>query len=145
MTKPLYIAGPMTGIPQFNFPAFETAATALREAGYNITSPHENDTPEVQQAAWASADGQLDASGKIAGETWGDILARDVKLVADGVSGLVLLKGWGKSRGARLEAFVALLCGLPFYSFEPSQNDPLVPVPAGDVLHVINHVTRNAL
>jgi hypothetical protein len=135
----------MTHYPMFNFPAFEAAATALRAAGHDITSPHENDTPEVQAAAWASPDGKLDADGKIAGETWGDILARDVKLVADGVSGLVLLTGWGKSRGARLEAFVAILCGLPFYSFEPSQGDPLVPMAASDVLHVINHTTRNAL
>jgi hypothetical protein len=143
--KPKYLAGPMTGIAKFNFPAFEAAAKALRAAGYDITSPHENDTPEVQAAAWASPDGKLDATGKIAGETWGDILARDVKLVADEVSGVVLLTGWSKSRGARLEAFVAILCGLPFYSFEPSQNDPLVQMAPSDVLHVINHTTRNSL
>ncbi len=117
--KPLYLAGPMTGIPQFNFPLFDAAAKDLRSRGLLITSPHENDTPAVQAAAWASPDGKLDDAGKIAGETWGDILARDVKLVADECSGVVVLPGWGKSKGARLEVFVALQCKLPVFTYEP--------------------------
>ncbi len=111
MTKPLYLAGPMSGRPQFNFPVFHEAADSLRRWGYDIVSPAEIDSPEVQAAAMASPDGKLDDAGKIAGETWGDILARDVKLIADGVSGIVFLPGWTTSRGAKLEAFVALLTG----------------------------------
>ena len=45
---------------------------------------------------------------------------RDVKLVADHVQGVVFLPGWHKSRGARLEAFVALLCGHAFAEYCPS-------------------------
>ena len=111
MTKPLYLAGPMSGRPQFNFPVFHEAADSLRRWGYDIVSPAEIDSPEIQAAAMASPDGKLDDAGKIAGETWGDILARDVKLIADGVSGIVFLPGWTTSRGAKLEAFVALLTG----------------------------------
>jgi hypothetical protein len=106
-----YIAGPMTGIPQFNFPLFHAAAAALRAAGHEIVSPAEQDSPAVQVAAMASTDGALDADGKVAGETWGDILAKDVKLVADGIDGIIFLPDWHLSRGARLEAFVALLSG----------------------------------
>ena len=112
-TNAWYLAGPMTGIPQFNFPAFAAAAERLRAFGFTIVSPHEQDSPAVQKAALASTDGQLDANGQIAGETWGDILARDVKLVADGVAGVFVLPGWEKSRGARLETFVAHLTGKP--------------------------------
>ena len=126
--KPLYIAGPMTGIPQFNFPAFEAAVVALRAAGRAVTSPHENDTPAVQAAAWASPDGKLDHNGQVAGETWGDMLARDVKIVADECSGVVLLDGWQDSRGAKLEAFVAVLCGHPVYRFAPGEWGLLVEV-----------------
>jgi hypothetical protein len=115
--NPWYLAGPMTGIPMFNFPAFEAAAGYLRRRGMPIISPHEEDSPEVQAAAWASPDGKLDADGKIAGETWGDILARDVKLVADGVRGVILMNGWQKSRGARLEAFVAITCDKPVLTY----------------------------
>lgn len=109
-----YLAGPMTGYPQFNFPAFHAAAADLRAQGYEIISPAEQDSPAVQSEAIKSADGSLDANGKIAGETWGDILAKDVKLVADGVDGIIFLPGWEQSRGARLEAFVGLLCKRSF-------------------------------
>jgi len=116
MSKPWYIAGPMTGIPQFNFPAFSEAAAALRSNGFEIIAPHEQDSPDVQAAALKSLDGAL-VDGQIAGETWGQILSRDVRLIADRVGGIILLPGWEKSRGARLEAFVGLLCGHEFASY----------------------------
>lgn len=109
-----YLAGPMTGIPQFNFPAFDEAAARLRRYGFEVISPHEQDSPAVQEAARNSPDGKLDSNDRIAGESWGQILARDVRLVADDVDGIVFLPGWEKSRGARLEAFVGLLCSKQF-------------------------------
>lgn len=109
----------MTGYPQFNFPAFEAAAMKLRKRGYQVISPHEQDSPAVQKAALASKDGKLD--GSIAGETWGMILARDVRIVADECKGIVFLEGWAKSRGAKLEATVGLLCGHKFYSWDGKQ------------------------
>lgn len=38
----LYLAGPMTGLPEFNHPAFNAAAQALRLAGYRVFNPAEN-------------------------------------------------------------------------------------------------------
>jgi hypothetical protein len=108
-----YLAGPMSGIPQFNFPAFEEAAKVLRSRGMHIISPHEEDPPEMQAAAWASPDGKLTAEA-LAGHTWGETLARDVKLISDNVDGIVFLDRWWYSRGARLEAFVGLLTGKKF-------------------------------
>jgi hypothetical protein len=110
MTIKYYLAGPMSGIPQFNFPLFHEAAAKLRTEGLEIISPAEMDSPAVQAEGMASTDGKL-VDGKIAGETWGDMLARDVKVIADQVDGIVFLPNWQTSRGARLEAFVALLTG----------------------------------
>jgi hypothetical protein len=36
----------MTGIAQFNFPAFDAAAAELRDQGYEIISPAELDDPQ---------------------------------------------------------------------------------------------------
>jgi hypothetical protein len=82
MSKVLYIAGPMSRIPQYNFPLFEAAAVALREEGYTIVSPHECDSKETRAAAWASPDG---VSTSASSESWGECLARDVKMLADGM------------------------------------------------------------
>jgi hypothetical protein len=112
----------MTGIPQFNFPAFEAATKFLRSEGYEVISPHEEDTPEVQKAAWASPDGKLDSTGQIAGHTWGQILAKDVVIVADKVDGIVFLPGWERSRGAKLEALVGLMTGKEFFRYYPFEG-----------------------
>ena len=106
-----YLAGPMTGIPHFNFPLFIRVAAELRSAhDLVVISPAELDDEATARAAMASPDG--DPSTRLPNrETWGDFLSRDVKLIADSVGGVILLDGWQKSRGARLEAFVGLLCG----------------------------------
>ena len=112
----LYVAGPMTGIPQFNYPAFIDAAVVLRATGHDVVSPAELDDPDDRAAALASKDGHMLSYTSGTGKTWGDFLARDVKLIADGgIDGIVVLDGWAKSRGARLETFVGNLCGLPAY------------------------------
>lgn len=122
-----YLAGPMSGLPQFNFPAFDAAAKLLRERGYEIVSPAELDDEETRAEALESPDGKPTQRDKVNGHTWGDFLARDVKIVADQVRGIVFLPNWEKSRGARLEAFVAVLCGHVFAKYDPFYG--MVPVP----------------
>lgn len=115
-----YLAGPMSGYPQFNFPLFISAAADLRARGYEIISPAELDAENgIDKQAMESTDG--DAS-KLT-QTWGDLLSRDVKIVADQVNGLILLPGWDKSRGARLEAFVGVLSGHKFYEYSEREEN----------------------
>lgn len=130
MTK-LYLAGPMSGIPQFNVPMFTRVAAKLREQGYDIVSPAELDDAEDKGAALLSPDGNP-AHAK---RSWGDFLARDVKLLADGgIDGLVFLPNWTASRGARLEATVGLLNRFTFLRWDDNIGMP-IPYPRADVLH----------
>lgn len=113
-----YIAGPMTGYPQFNIPAFDAAAYALRTMGYDVVSPAELDDEAIRAVSLGSEDGAI-ATLETHGQTWGDFLGRDVKLIADGgIEAVIVLPGWEDSRGARLETFVASrMCGKPIYIY----------------------------
>lgn len=114
----IYLAGPMSNLPQFNFPAFYMAAAALRAQGFEVISPAELDDAEDNGKAMKSETGNpIDAN-----RTWGSFLARDVKVIADqGVEGIVFLPNWQNSRGARLEATVGLLQkNFQFFSYDPA-------------------------
>lgn len=91
----VYVAGPMTGYPEWNFPAFENATEALRGAGYEVTSPHEIDL-----------EGGFDPSGDGAGFDLRAALERDVDEVLD-ADAVALLDGWEESPGAVIEVLTA--------------------------------------
>lgn len=118
----LYIAGPMTGIPQFNIPAFDAATAGLRMLGHEVISPAELDDPRIREISLASPDGDINTI-ETHGATWGDFLSRDVKVMADTpLDAVVVLPGWEHSRGARLETFVAnALRDLPVLAAEPCE------------------------
>jgi hypothetical protein len=104
-TRPtrLYIAGPMTGLPDFNHPAFHAAAAKLRAAGYEVVSPAELDSTHPI----ADPDGP---------GAWGRYMRRDIPhlLTCDA---LALLPGWTESKGARLEAHNAQELGMRMWSY----------------------------
>lgn len=47
----VYVAGPMTGIPDFNYPAFNAVADQLRAQGYEVENPADHGI--VEGAQWA--------------------------------------------------------------------------------------------
>jgi hypothetical protein len=93
MSRPLicYISGPMTGIEEYNIPAFNRAEKLLRQKGYAVIN-----------VAMFGADPKKE---------WRDYLARDLALLplCDIV---VTLPGWKKSKGASLEIHVARELGM---------------------------------
>jgi hypothetical protein len=131
----------MSGIPQFNYPRFTEVAEILREEyGHEVLNPAEMDSPEAQEAALASPNGdfsELRAGG--CDETWGDFLREDVKIIADEVDGVVLLENWEPSRGVRLEAFVAASVMKPVYQWV-DELGPMEITPA-TLMHAISHYT----
>lgn len=82
----LYLSGPMTGLPGYNFPAFDAAAAELRGRGWRVINPADfGAKPE---------------------KSWADHLKRDLFVLGE-TDVLVQLPGWENSRGGRLEFFVA--------------------------------------
>ncbi len=119
-----YLAGPMTGIPQHNIPAFDEAAIKLRSHGYDIISPAELDAelrPEFREQALADETGLVVPDGL----SHGEVVARDVRMIADEADGIIFLPGWQKSKGARLEAYIALLYGKRFARYENGSFSPM--------------------
>lgn len=117
----LYVAGPMSGTPGFNYAAFDEAAATLRGLGFEVVSPAEMDkarNPVAYEIASKSPDGKLEPS-TTGGLTWAQILSNDIIEVADKTDGLALLPGWAKSSGARLEVFVGLLRKKLFGIYSP--------------------------
>ena len=115
-----YLAGPMQGRPQFNYPLFDSVSKALRKIGYDIISPSEMDDDEVRAAALASPDGKPQDKTLVADKTWGDFLSRDVKMIADELDAIILLPEWDTSKGANLEAFVSVMVGNPAWTVDPT-------------------------
>jgi len=107
-----YIAGPMSGIEHFNYPAFENAADELRRQGFEVVSPVELDGDEGVDGVLDEMEGVIDERG------WADCLARDVALITSPeVDGVVVLPGWEESKGAALEVHVARTLGKPILAF----------------------------
>lgn len=134
-----YLAGPMSGVPQFNIPKFDTVSAKLRAEGFTIISPAELDSPLMRARALQSEDGDLHKLEKDTKETWGEVLARDIKLVADGIDGIIFMEDWQKSRGARLEAFVGLLTGKKFAVWQTYTGDAF----AVSALHIRDIIGEN--
>jgi nucleoside 2-deoxyribosyltransferase len=100
----LYLAGPMTGYPRWNFDAFERGASALRSAGFEVVSP-----AEVDVAAGFDPDAPAELFTR---EHLIAALRRDVLLVLES-DGVALLDGWRHSKGALAERALARAAGLP--------------------------------
>lgn len=138
MADKAYMAGPMSGLPQFNFPAFFAATDVLRAKGWTIVSPAEIDNEEDKGKSLASPDGRPYAEFELNAKTWGDFLARDVKIIADQVEAIVFLPGWEGSKGANLEATVGLLAKRRFYVYENGDAHPVPRSYVQERLRVVN-------
>ena len=107
----------------FNFPKFEEATADMRARGYSVVSPAELDDSKTYAWCVASPDGQHIGQTPN-GDTWGDCLARDIKIVIDQVDGVAVLPGWNNSIGARGETFFAYLCAKPIVYWPSLQAVP---------------------
>lgn len=102
----LYISGPMSNLPAFNYPAFERAAAHYRSLGHDVLSAHE--VPHQEP------------NGEIGSLPWSEYLRGDLIAMLQHCDRIVMLPGWQSSKGATLERQVALALGFEIsYHSEP--------------------------
>jgi hypothetical protein len=89
----IYLAGPMTGIESYNFPAFHRAAASLRSKGFTVLNPAETD-------------------GGSQDKPWEFYMRRAIALLvtADAVA---VLPNWRDSKGANIEVDLARKLSIP--------------------------------
>jgi hypothetical protein len=118
----VYIAGPMTGIPEFNFPAFDRAAATWLQAGWDVISP-----ADLTRTYWRQHFGEefdpsnMDPRIAAGGDIYREFLRHDIAEIAH-CDAIALLPGWEKSGGVAKELTVARLLGLQeldAITFEP--------------------------
>lgn len=109
----LYLAGPMRGYPEFNFPAFHEAAKQLRAMGHEVFSPAERDIERhgTDISAGNTRGDEAEATAKH-GFDLRVALADDLAWICAHAEGIAMLKGWSGSRGARAEYHTAMALGL---------------------------------
>ena len=90
--SPVYVAGPMTGQTDLNYPAFDTAAKHLRGYGFVVENPAENERPNPTP-------------------TWAEWMRLGLTQMLR-CNSVLLLPGWHASKGAVIEARIALDLGL---------------------------------
>jgi len=113
----VYIAGPMTSIPEFNFPAFKAAASDIDEMGVSAVYCTAFGIPPAPEDALP----------------WEEYRREALQLMLT-CNAVVVLPGWRESKGARLEVYVALELGMPVVEYPDLR--PVESIDADEV-HVV--------
>jgi hypothetical protein len=103
-----YLSGPMSGIEEYNYPAFTDAARMLRDSGVKIESPHENEWP-------VTSDVMTEA------QLW-EAMMWVAEAQLGRCQGVILMPGWCHSSGALRELGWAKERKLPVYFYDPSSH-----------------------
>ncbi len=87
-----YISSKMSGIPKFNFPAFDAKAAELRAKGYKIWNPAEHNPKRCH--------------------TWADFIRDDIQQLNKRCCSIYMFGRWYRSHGALVELLSAHRLGL---------------------------------
>lgn len=101
----VYISGPMTGLPDYNYPLFNQVAAELRAEGYAVCNPAEFFGGKGDQTREA-------------------YMRESVRCLA-ACDYVVTLPDWDKSTGALLEVEIARQMGIPVTDYF-SRETPLL-------------------
>lgn len=103
----------MTGLPHFNFPAFDRLAESFHAEGWLVFSPADNDRRLLgKPPGWLPQESDTIGPWRewaIPGApTLRDILASDVDWLIREADAIAMLPGWEHSRGATAEHALAI-------------------------------------
>ncbi len=118
----VYVAGPMRGLPEFNFPAFDKAALDLTVQGHDVVNPAEHDRDNGFDPAGMTGREDLTQHGFDLRAA----LAWDLEQITR-CDAVFLLDGWQQSSGARAEYALAQALGLQVASAEHWRRGKLGP------------------
>ena len=99
----VYIAGPMRGLPDFNYPKFDQYAQAHRAVGWEVENP-------VEIGAGYGTPEQVNADPALLAA----VMAAEIHAL-ETCDAIYLLDGWQNSEGARKELAVAIAYRLKIY------------------------------
>ena len=110
----IYLAGPMRGIPDFNFPAFKKAGAYLRKQGHEVFNPAERDEEDFGHTIQKKGDEHEFAAS--VGLTTDQLRRRvfffDAEYICKTAEAIALLPGWENSKGVKAEKALAEALGL---------------------------------
>ena len=109
----IYLAGPMTGYPEFNAPAFRIAAKMLREQGHEVFSPVERNERVFGRDVHAECPTGSPAEAEAFGFKLREAMLEQLTYICQEAEAIALLPGFMNSKGAMAEWATAVALGLP--------------------------------
>jgi hypothetical protein len=114
----IYVAGPMRGIPEFNFPAFHAAAARLRSEGHEVFNPAERDIEHHGvDISKGNEAGDEALAAAVHGFNLREALKDDLEFICLHADAVAVLPGWEKSKGAQAEVATAYALGLQVFKY----------------------------
>ena len=109
----VYLAGPMRGLPNFNFPAFFAAEEKLVADGYTVFNPARRDNIEHgTDISAGNINGSVEQAEADHGFDLREALGADLAYICLQADAVALLPGWEHSKGANAERATAIALGL---------------------------------
>ena len=136
----VYVAGPMRGVKDFNFPAFDQAARFFRQNGWDVTNPADLDRAAPNGVA--RSDEEASSEERVTEYMQRDLADNLLKYRASNGDAIALLPGWEKSRGAVAEFAVARWAGLRI--LDATTGEPLTDFMVSDLVNLFTESLRGA-
>jgi hypothetical protein len=119
----IYVAGPMRGYEDYNYPAFDRCANVLIEQGWEVVNPAQLDRDAGKPMADPlSFDPDINYEDH---EFMRKALLRDMVAICENCTAIYMMSGWEKSKGAKAEWALAKALGLDIHYEVPIPSSQL--------------------